>query len=304
MQQLVGVQRALHQKLGFALGHQRHGGGSRRIAVGRVDQPVRRNVHIGRLGRRFDLGPGTDQYGRDQSCLGCFHCRADGIGVAGMGDRCGQRRQTRRACQERAKTLMSAQLHVRQLHLRQAHLLARRAHQGAALGHAFIRLIDAETIEHDLDIAAVLGPRRDGGGDLVVHGDRFKEAQHLFQIDGARAGQLGAQHTGDQSAAEPAMGDRLGHGQIFRAIHQAGAGVAGDQGEEIHVLAREGSGEAGALADGDFVEGSVFQDRVGHAAPVMRHPTRSNRGSWACRCRARGYRLRDPPASRALFCRR
>ena len=123
---------------------------------------------------------------------------------------------------------MAAELDIRQFHPRHAQLLARRAHQGAAFGHTFIRLIDTGTIEHDLEIAAVLGAHGEAGGDLIAHRDGFEEPHGLFQIDGTGTRQLGAQDAGDQPAAEPAMGDGLGHGHVFRAIHQAGTGVAGD----------------------------------------------------------------------------
>ena len=67
--QLVGVQAALHQRLGLAFAHEldRLRGG--RLAVGRVDDRQVREIDTVLLRQRFDACPRPDQDRRDQpSC--------------------------------------------------------------------------------------------------------------------------------------------------------------------------------------------------------------------------------------------
>ena len=68
--QLVGVQAALHQGLGLARAHDLDRGRGGGVAVGRIDQPVRRDIEAELLGDAPDLGLGTDQDRLDQAGLG------------------------------------------------------------------------------------------------------------------------------------------------------------------------------------------------------------------------------------------
>ena len=92
-EQLVGVQAALHQRLGAAAGdllHRLRGGG---VAVGRLHQLAAREVQLELLGDGFDLRARADQDRPDQPQLRGVDGAGQRGGVARVGDRGRDRRQ-------------------------------------------------------------------------------------------------------------------------------------------------------------------------------------------------------------------
>jgi hypothetical protein len=91
--QLVGVEAALHQRLGAALEHEldRLVGGS--VAVLDIDDRVGGDVDIGLLRRLLDLLPGADEDGRDETEARGADGAVDRRRVARMDDRRRHRRQ-------------------------------------------------------------------------------------------------------------------------------------------------------------------------------------------------------------------
>ena len=84
--QLVGVQRALHQKAGLALADQGDGLGGALMAVGGVEAGIVREVGAD-IGRGlFQLGLRTDQNRRDQPGLRRLDRRLQGVVIARMTD--------------------------------------------------------------------------------------------------------------------------------------------------------------------------------------------------------------------------
>ncbi len=57
------------------------------------------------------------------------------------------------------------------------------------------------------------------------------------------------------------MVEHIGAREI--GVDMGGIDVTGDGREEVDVALRDGMGEAGGTADGEFVEGAVFEDAVG-----------------------------------------
>ena len=86
-QQLIGVQRSLHQHLGFAHAHQLHRLCRSRIAVWRVDDAKGRDVESVFFRDRADLRFGANQDRHDQVRFRGFDCTAQGRFVARVRDR-------------------------------------------------------------------------------------------------------------------------------------------------------------------------------------------------------------------------
>ena len=94
------------------------------------------------------------------------------------------------------------------------------------------------------------------GGDGVADLDRGLELEGLGKVDGARAGEFGAEDGGDEARREHAVGDAAakhgGGGEFF--VHVNGVEVAGDAGEGEDVSFGDGARIGGALADRQILE--------------------------------------------------
>jgi hypothetical protein len=100
-----------------------------------------------------------------------------------------------------------------------------------------------------------------GDGQRVADPHRQREVQRLVDVHRARAGELGAQHVGDQRAAPHAVGDDLAQHRRMRVlrIDMRRVDVAGHDGVHLDVLLAQRAHQA-ALSPifGDLVEGAVF----------------------------------------------
>ncbi|MNQ99874.1 hypothetical protein D3C85_1156260 [compost metagenome] len=85
--QLVGVQAALHQRLGLAFAHQFHRAGGGGLAVGRVLDGQSADVDAVLRGQGFDPFALADQDRCDQALAGGIHHSLQGTLVAGPGHR-------------------------------------------------------------------------------------------------------------------------------------------------------------------------------------------------------------------------
>ena len=118
VQQLVGVQRALHQKRRLASVDGCDGLGRRCDAMGDVDQAERRDIDLGGLRRLEDLTLRPDQDRGDQARMRRFDRGAQRIGVARMSDGRRQGLVSDGRGKESAEPLMTAEPHLRQLDAR------------------------------------------------------------------------------------------------------------------------------------------------------------------------------------------
>ncbi|MNC62920.1 hypothetical protein D3C75_1129990 [compost metagenome] len=85
--QLVGVQAALHQRLGLAFAHQFHRAGGGGLAVGHVLDGQSAEVDAVLRGQGFDPFASADQDRCDQALAGGIHHSLQGTLVAGPGHR-------------------------------------------------------------------------------------------------------------------------------------------------------------------------------------------------------------------------
>ncbi len=259
--QLVGVQRTLHQRFGLAFAHQRHRPRRRGVAVLDVDDDDAGEVDALLFGHRADLRFRADQRRHDEAGLRRLHHAEQGFAIAGVHHGHGNRRQALGAGEQ----VLVARLAVeegdfRQLDARALDLLGRRQHLGRAADHRLAVLVGAHAVEEDVVVVVELARRRQRHGDGVAESDRAREMQRLVDVDGARAGELGAEHGGDQRAAPHAVGDHLlEHAALgVFGIDVGRVDVARHDGEELDVLRLEGADEGGAVADLDLVEGAVL----------------------------------------------
>ena len=146
------------------------------------------------------------------------------------------------------------------------HLLGRREHLGFARDHLQAVLVGAQALEdHVLVVVELLLAghlHRDGVADL----HRPREAQRLADVDGAGAGELGAEDRGDQRAAPHAVGDHLVEHRRVRVLRVdvRRVDVARHDGEELDVLGAQRAGQGRAVADLDLVVGAVLDEFCGH----------------------------------------
>jgi len=153
---------------------------------------------------------------------------------------------------------------VGHLDARAPDLFRGREHLGRAADDLLAFLVDAQAVE---DHALVLGILLDAGDrhrDRVAQRDGPREAQGLVEVDGAGAGQLGAQHRGDERAAPHAVAHHLVEEAFLGplGIDVGGVHVGGHDGEELDVFGPEHAGELGTGADLEFVEGDVLHQAV------------------------------------------
>jgi len=259
--QFVGVQRALHQRFGLAFAHQRHRASRCGVAMLDVDDGDAGEVDALLFGHRADLRFRADQGRHDEAGLRRLHHAEQGLAVAGMHHGHGNRGEAPRAGEQ----VLVARLAVekgdfRQFDARALDLLGRRQHFGRAADHRLAVLVGAHAVEEDVVVVVELARRRQRHGDGVAEADRAREVQRLVDVDGARAGELRAEHGGDQRAAPHAVGDHLlEHAALgVFGVDVGRVDVARHDGEELDVLRLEGADEGGAVADLDLVVGAVL----------------------------------------------
>ena len=145
------------------------------------------------------------------------------------------------------------------------HLLRGREHLGLAGNHLKAVLVGAQALEdHVLVVVELLLAghlHRDGVADL----HRAREAQRLADIDGAGAGELGAEHGRDQRAAPHAVGDHLVEHRRVRVLRVdvRRVDVARHDGEELDVLRAQRPGQGRGVADLDLVVRAVLDECSG-----------------------------------------
>ena len=130
-------------------------------------------------------------------------------------------------------------------------LRLRRHHGGHALDDHIAVLVG----HHGLQLEAIflLNALHHSGssGDGVADKDGLDKLQLLAHVDGAGAGQVVAQHVGDEAGGEHTVGDALAEhaGSSLHGIHVSWVEVAADAGEQSDVR----------LGDG-FAEGCRFEE--------------------------------------------
>ena len=108
--ELVGVEAALHQRLGLASLDERDSFLGRGMAMGRVDDAELREVHLEAVRRRSDFVPGPDEDRIDDPERGGFERSAERGRIAGMRHSDPQPRQRFRCGEQPVVLLTSAGL--------------------------------------------------------------------------------------------------------------------------------------------------------------------------------------------------
>lgn len=122
-------------------------------------------------------------------------------------------------------------------------------------------LIDADAIEQHVPVVGEFLLDGQGQFDTVADADRAGVAQRLVNQDGARAGKLGGEDGGHQGTAPHAVRNGLTEHAAFRVFGVDGGrvDVARQDGKQLDVFRHQRAGQAGTIADSDFVEGFIAQ---------------------------------------------
>jgi hypothetical protein len=253
--QLVGVQAALHQRLHLARAGHGHGLVGGFVAVLGVDDAHARQVGAGRLGHGMDLGLRPHQHRHDQPAPRRFQRTQQRIVVARVDHRGQHRRHVLAALEQAREHIGVAQHDLRRGHVGEADALRRR-HHGDGAGDQVHVAVDHMAVEDDLVAVGALLLDGERACDLVAHAHAAAEAQVLRHDHCARPRQPALQQRRNQRLRGHAFGR---HGVLARALRVGveGVHVAGDEGQRLHVRARQLVRAGDALADLDFVEGAV-----------------------------------------------
>ncbi|SBT08433.1 hypothetical protein PROAA_2750002 [Candidatus Propionivibrio aalborgensis] len=260
--QFIGVQAALHQRLGITVVDQRNGHCRGIVAMLDVDDAVLLEIQPVFAGDAANLGFGADQDRIDQFGLRCHQCTFERFQIAGVNhghvDGCqsvGPSDQVLQPC-----------VFVRDCDMRQVdafgfHLFRGRQNLGRAAHHLQVVLIDATAVKENMPVVGEHLLDRHGDGDRVAQADRSRKMQRLIDQDGSRSGELRSQHGGDQRCAPHAVSDDFPEhaavGKLLvadRRIH-----VARHDGEQLDVFGAQRTNQNGTVADVYFVEGPAFK---------------------------------------------
>ncbi len=259
--QLVGMQAALHQRLGVAGTHQRHRDRRRVVAVLGVDDPDAVQVDAEFLGDAANPGFRTDQDRFDDPFMEGDDRPLERLLVARVGDG-GRNRfhapdQRQHLLKALALVVDADRRAMKFLHVRD--LLARGENLGGAAQDLQVFLIGGDAIENHMLVVIEFLLGRQGDGNRVADRHRPREMQALVDQDRAGAGKLGAEHGGNQRAAPHAMRHDFAEHAAFR-IPRVGGGrieVSGQYREKLDVLGHQRARKAREIADMDFVVGLV-----------------------------------------------
>ena len=150
VQQLVGMQAALHQRFGLAGADHRHRHLGGVMAVLGRHQPIRRDVDSFARGDGADLFLRADQDGRDQIALGRFDRPLQRVVAARVDDGRGQRRQAIARLDQLQIAVLAPQLDRRQVSRQgMADLLPGRHHLEGADEQFLATVVGARAVEHD-----------------------------------------------------------------------------------------------------------------------------------------------------------
>ncbi|EXI81186.1 MAG: hypothetical protein AW12_02804 [Candidatus Accumulibacter sp. BA-94] len=219
-------------------------------------------VEAGLLGHCAQPGDGTDEDRLDQPLAFRLQCRSERRLVTRMGDGDGYRRQLLTAFDEAAEVVVALDRDLGRIGTFHAYLELRRDHPCAAGHDRLAAAVDATAGKADSPADRVLG----GGGDrdrhLLADRQRRQELEILSRMHGPRTGKLLAEEAGNLRSEPHAVGTEVVRPELpVEFIIELGrAEVAGDGGEELHVVEAQGMGDAGAVADADFVETPVLED--------------------------------------------
>ena len=177
--QLVGVQAALHQRLGLAQPHQLDGARGGGVAVRRIDDAEAGEVDFQLFGDGANLVTGPTSQGWMIPAWAASITAAS-EGVTGMRHRRGGRRRPLAAGDERLVFLVAAEPRLRELSPRAPELLGGRDDLGRARDH--LRLRSGWRTGNRLHMSGAryaLRPSRVMHGERVSGADRPMEAQGL-----------------------------------------------------------------------------------------------------------------------------
>ncbi|KFB74530.1 MAG: hypothetical protein AW09_000165 [Candidatus Accumulibacter phosphatis] len=237
--QFVGMQAALHQRLGVVAADQRHGHGRGFMTVLDVHDPVLSEVEAIFLGDGANPLLGSDQDRVDQVRLGGEQGAPERFTIAGVNYRHVDRCQAFGALDQHLQACVFVGYgdfrHGRALG---ADLFPRRQHFGAARHHQQLILIEAGAVEDDVVVVIELLFDGDRYGDGVADGHRPRKVHGRFDQDRSRPRELRSQGGRHQRCGPHAVRDEI---LEQAAVAEFGIGqcrihVAGHQGEKSDIL--------------------------------------------------------------------
>ena len=217
----------------------------------------------------FESGLGCNEHRLDQAPGGSLEGGVQREGIAGVDDGRADATQGEGIVDQAAGAILRRnEADFRDAVGHPFDMFARRNDRGVARNDGLAVLVGALAAEGDVALDLVAGTDREGGGNGVAHQHGCTEVQSLAQIDGAWPGKAHAEHGGNLSGAPHAVRDHGLEDAVGSVcvIDVLGIEIAGGQGEQGHVLAGEGMGDAGTVAHLQFVEGAVVQ---GHGLAVF-----------------------------------
>ena len=152
-----------------------------------------------------------------------------------------------------------------QRHARALDLLGGGHHLGGPVDDLQAVLVDAQAFEQQMMVVLEALGAGDGDREGVADGDRAPELEGLAHIDGAGAGEFGAEDGRDQHAAPHGVAHHLA--ELARAgklgVDVGRVDIARHHRKQVDVLGAQGADQVGGVADGDLVEGPVLDEIVG-----------------------------------------
>jgi len=287
---------ALHDRIGFARQHERHGAAGGRAGVDLLDQPPTGNVEAELVGRRVDAFAVADQDRLDQAGLDRQPGAAERIAVLRADDGGLQLRQPAGERDEAREMVGGIDDQAGQFARRHLDRHGRRVDHRLALADDGPGGVADLRLENGDRRFAFLGAD-DRDGETVADVDATAEFEGLRAVHCARAGQQIAEHRRDQRAYPHRR--RHGRQAVGRiAVRGQGerVGVARDMGEQQQVLHRAGALDRRAVADLQLNPGLVADDGGRFHAELswIEKPTRRVAPPHVLRCLLHDFARSSP----------
>ena len=256
--QFVGVQAPFHQGFDFTCGCQGDGLLRSGVAVRDVHNGDVGQIQPGLGGDCFEPPSWPDQHRLDQPRVARFERSGQAGDIARMGDGYPNRLQVRDMRQQvlQACAALRIRMDFRQRRARSFNALSGRYDLYLALENRHPLLAGAGAVQRDVMGGRVFAAHLHLHGQPVAGPNGSEQAQVLADILGSRPRQACSQHSRDQDVCTNGLrGVPRGRRHRRFRIH-----IARLQREHVDVLRRKRAFEAGAVADGDLVEGAVAQN--------------------------------------------
>jgi len=151
---------------------------------------------------------------------------------------------------------------LRRIRTFHADLELRRDHPRGAGHDRLAAAVDATAGEAHAPAGGIPGSGGDRDRHLLTDRQRRQELEILSRVHGTGAGELLAEEPGHQRAEPHAVRSEVTGPElpVEFAVEPGRAEVAGNRGEELHVVEAQRMRDAGAVANPDFVEATILED--------------------------------------------